>query len=85
MQVEKNSYSLKKYCFKKWIATHGYTQTFVAKRLGVDILEFKRKLKQRESFTKEQIFSLIELVGLRDAYRIIYFPSGETNKESGGE
>lgn len=85
MQEEKNSFSLKQYSLKQWIVTHGYTQTSVAKKLGLDIIEFKRKLKQREQFNREQIYALIELVGLRDAYRIIYFPREESDKESGSE
>ena len=78
--VRDECYSLKKY--KRWIVTHGYTQTFVAKKLGLDILEFKRKLDERESFTKEQIYALIDLVGLREAYHIIYFPDRKTEKEN---
>lgn len=83
--VRDECYSLKKYSLKRWIVTHGYTQTSVAKNLGLDILEFKRKLNQREPFTREQIFTLLELVGLRDAYHIIYFPREETHKENSGE
>lgn len=79
------SYSLKKYRLKQWIAMHSYTQTFVAKKLGLDIVEFKRKLSAREPFNKEQISALIELVGLREAYHIIYFPHAETPKEDDGE
>lgn len=85
MQGKQESFSLKKYRLKQWIMANGFTQTYVAKKFGVDILEFKRKLREREPFTKEQILALIELVGLRDAYRIIYFPREESDKESGSE
>ena len=86
MQTEKQeSFALKKYSLKQWIITNGYTQTFVAKKLGLDILEFKRKLDERELFTKEQIYALIDLVGLREAYHIIYFPDRKTEQEDKGE
>lgn len=81
--AKRESYALKKYSLKQWILTNGYTQTFVAKKLGLDILEFKRKLVEREPFTKEQIFALIDLVGVRDAYHIIYFPAKEKYGKGG--
>ena len=31
-------YSLKKWCLKQWIYSHGYTQPYVARRLGVSAL-----------------------------------------------
>lgn len=85
LEKKSDSYSLKKYRLKQWIATHGYTQTAVAEKLGFDVVEFKRKLAQRESFTREQIFALIDLIGLREMYHIVYFPKEEQNKESSGE
>lgn len=85
MQEEKNSFSLKQYRLKQWIVIHGYTQTSVAKKLGLDIIEFKQKLKQREPFTREQIFALIDMVGLEAAYHIIFFPEKKKPKEGSGE
>lgn len=85
MQEKQESFALKKYSLKQWIMSNGLTQTSVAKKLGLDILEFKRKLNEREQFTKEQIFALIDLVGVREAYHIIYFPDRKTAKEGSGE
>lgn len=86
MQEEiRESYSLKKNSLKRWIFQHGLTQTAVAEKLGLDVVEFKRKLAQREFFTREQIFALIDLIGLREMYHIVYFPKEEQNKESSGE
>ena len=86
MQTEKQeSFALKKYSLKQWIVMNGLTQTYVAKKLGLDILEFKRKLRERELFTKEQIFALINLVGVREAYHIIYFPDRKMTKEGSSE
>ena len=39
-------YSLKKWCLKQWIYSHGYTQPYVARRLGVSAEEFKRKIRR---------------------------------------
>ena len=86
MQTKKEeSFSLKKYSLKKWIMTNGLTQTFVASKLGLDVVEFKQMLNERKLFTKEQIFALIDLVGVREAYNIIYFPDKKTAKESSSE
>ena len=35
-------YSLKKWCLKQWIYSHGYTQPYVARRLGVSAKEIAR-------------------------------------------
>ena len=47
-------YSLKKWCLKQWIYSHGYTQPYVARRLGVSAEEFKRKLREHEKFNEYQ-------------------------------
>ncbi len=86
MQTEKQeSFSLKKYSLKKWIMTNGLTQILVASKLGLDIVIFKQMLNERKLFTKEQIFALIDLVGVREAYNIIYFPDRKATKESSSE
>ena len=44
--ARQEGYSLKKWCLKQWIYSHGYTQPYVARRLGVSAEEFKRKLRE---------------------------------------
>ena len=38
-------YSLKKYSLKKWIYENGYTQPYVARKLGLHPEDFKQKLR----------------------------------------
>lgn len=80
MQEEiRESYSLKKNSLKRWIFQHGLTQTEMAKKLGIDVVEFKKKLYKREPFSWEQLMALINFVGIRAAYNIIYFPVAQTD------
>jgi hypothetical protein len=74
-------YSLKKYKLKEWIYDNGYTQPFVAKRLGLSPKEFKRKLRDHEKFHREQIKNLVYLMGAEFAFNVLYFPSKRTRKK----
>ena len=74
-------YSLKREKMKRWIYEHNRTQPFVARKLNMTKEEFKRKLREREPFNKEQIRSLIYLVGAKDAFSIIYFPTIEEKQK----
>ena len=60
--ARQEGYSLKKWCLKQWIYSHGYTQPYVARRLGVSAEEFKRKLREHEKFNEYQISCLVELI-----------------------
>lgn len=71
----RDGYSLKKHLLKEWIYAHGHTQPYVARRIGVSAEEFKRKLRARERFTRDQIERLVYLMGAEAAFRIIFFPS----------
>ncbi len=68
-------YPLKKKQLKKWIYDHDNTQSFVARKLGLDNAEFKRKLLEGEKFDKEQIKTLVYLLGAEEAFKVIYFPT----------
>lgn len=70
-----DGYSLKKYSLKKWIYGNGYTQPFIAEELHLDVEEFKRKLRQREKFNREQITLLISIMKAKEAFKVIYFPT----------
>lgn len=82
--VEKFStdgYSLKKYKLKKWIYDNDHTQPYVAKAMGLAPDEFKRKLREREKFDKEQIKSLVYLMGAEAAFNVLFFPSNRKRKK----
>lgn len=68
-------YSLKKYRLKCWIYDNEYTQPFVARTMGIDPIEFKRMLREREKFSREQLWKLIKLMGAEEAFNVLYFPS----------
>lgn len=71
----KQGFSLKKRLLKKWIYANHYTQIYVANALNISIDEFKRKLLQREKFSKEQIYYLVHLLGAKAAFKVIFFPT----------
>lgn len=76
-----DGYALKKYKLKKWIYDNDHTQPYVAKALGLLPDEFKRKLREREKFDKEQIKSLVYLMGAEAAFEVLYFPSNRKRKK----
>lgn len=76
-----DGYVLKKYLLKKWIYDNDHTQPYVAKKLGLAPEEFKRKLREREKFNREQIESLVYLMGAEAAFNVLYFPSKRKRKK----
>jgi len=68
-------YSLKKHSLKKWIYSNGYTQPYIAKRMGMKSGKFKRMLRRKEKFNREQIKRLIYFMKAENAFNVIYFPS----------
>lgn len=78
--ARQEGYSLKKWCLKQWIYSHGYTQPYVARRLGVSAEEFKRKLREHEKFNEYQISCLVELMKAKAAFQVLYFPTLEMRR-----
>lgn len=76
-----NGYSLKPKKMRRWIYEHNRSMPYVARKLNMSKDEFKRKLRERELFNKEQLRSLIYLVGAQDAFNIIYFPTIEEKRK----
>ena len=76
-----DGYALKKYKLKKWIYDNDHTQPYVAKALGLTPDEFKRKLRERYIFNREQIKSLVYLMGAKAAFEVLYFPSNRKRKK----
>ena len=69
--------SLKKRALLRWIYGAGYTQPYVAQRMGLDIDEFKNRLRTRKKFDMQEIRALVFLMGARAAFRVIYFPTND--------
>lgn len=69
--------SLKKRALLRWIYGAGYTQPYVARRMGVDEGEFKERLRTRKKFDMQEIRALVFLMGARAAFRVIYFPTND--------
>ena len=74
-------YSLKKYSLKKWIYENGYTQPYVARKLGLHPEDFKQKLREQGKFNEPQIWELIKLMGAEDAFKVLYFPTKQQRRE----
>ncbi len=79
--VLSKGYPLKKSLLKKWIYDNDHTQSYVAKRLGLEPEEFKRKLRELDKFNEEQIKKLVYLMGAEAAFNVIYFPSNRKRKK----
>lgn len=74
-------YSLKKKQLKQWIYRNQLTQPYVARTMRMSVDEFKGKLKDNEPFNREQLKHLINLMGARNAFRVIRFHSGRQRRK----
>lgn len=70
-------YSLKKQPLKKWIYENNHTQPYVANHLNLPPEVFKDNLTRRVQFNRVQLDALIRLMGAKEAFKVIYFPSDE--------
>ena len=73
--IYQDGYSLKKYQLMKWIYKNNYSQPYVARVLNLATKEFKYKLRKRKKFTQTQIKSLVYMMGAKEAFKVIYFPT----------
>lgn len=73
--VPADGYPLKKYPLKRWIYDNHFSQPFVARVMKIPPDEFKRKLREKEKFNREEITALVKLMGAEDAFNAIYFPT----------
>lgn len=55
--------------------SNGYTQSHIAKLLGLSTEEFTKKLYEHEKFNEYQVCMLIELMKVQDAFKVLYFPT----------
>lgn len=79
--ISPDGYELKKYLLKKWIYDNDHTQPYVAKALGLSPDEFKRKLREREKFNKEQITRLVYLMEAEAAFNVLVFPTNRQRRK----
>ena len=75
--------SLKKRALLRWIYGAGYTQPYVAQRMGLDVDEFKDRLRTRKKFDMQEIRALVFLMGARAAFGVIYFPTNDERERIG--
>ena len=77
----RQGYSLKKRSLKRWIYEHGYTQPYMAKQLGMETDDFKRKLREHEQFDRYQIRLLVDFMKAEAAFMVLYFPSASMRRQ----
>lgn len=77
----KEGYSLKKRLLKSWIYQNGYSQPYIAKKLGLGLDEFKRKLKHHDKFCKKQITILVHMMKAEQAFEVLYFDNSKTRRD----
>ena len=70
-----DGYPLKKYPLKRWIYDNHFSQPFVARVMKIPPDEFKRRLREKEKFNRDEITALVKLMGAEDAFEVIYFPT----------
>ncbi len=73
--VSPEGYSLRLNAFRVWQEKRGHSIQYIAKRAKLSQEEIERKLEQREIFDKETLTRLVYLMGAKDAFFVIYFPS----------
>ena len=75
--------SLKKRALLRWIYGAGYTQPYVAQRMGLSEDEFKNRLRARKKFDIKKIRALVYLMGAHAAFKVIYFPTHNERERIG--
>ena len=70
-----DSYSVRKNAFLAWCRKNGRTVQEMERSMFLNEGELQRMLKKREKFNKTQITRLVYLMGARDAFFVIHFPS----------
>ena len=78
-------YALKKRILKRWIYDQGYTQPYIARKLGLFPEQFKRKLRECEIFDRRQIEILVGLMKADAAFQVLYFPTSKQRRQIYGK
>jgi len=72
--MNENSYSLKMTALYKALKEKNLTIRNISDALQIRISKLKKKLRNKEKFTKSQIRLLTYLLGAKTMYEVIYFP-----------
>ena len=73
--VSHDGYSLRINAFFAWLRRSGYTLEYIAERLATTTDDIVVRLRRREKFNERELRILIYLMGAKDAFFVIYFPS----------
>ncbi len=73
--VSHDGYSLRINAFFAWLRRSGYTIEYIAERLATTTDDIVLRLRRREKFNERELRILIYLMGAKDAFFVIYFPS----------
>ena len=73
--MNENSYSLKMTALYKMLKEKNLTIRNIADALQIRISKLKKKLRNKEKFTKPQIRLLTYFLGAETMYQVIYFPN----------
>ena len=68
-------YSIRIGAFYAWAEKHGYSPYRIAKALNMQEEDMKKRLNEKQFFTKSQLKRLIRLMGANSAFFVIHFPS----------
>ncbi len=75
-------YSLKYNALKQWLAKNNLTQREVAETIGLSACKLKKKLWDKEAFSREQIKALLTILPAHEAFDIIYFPTIDDKRKT---
>ena len=73
--VSHDGYSLRINAFFAWLRLSGYTLEYIAERLATTPDYIVLRLRRREKFNERELRILIYLMGAKDAFFVIYFPT----------
>lgn len=71
----RNGVTLQCRVLKYWLNRKGFTQKYVAERLGMSKRKFCNKLFMRQRFSESEVTELIKILGAKAAIAIIWFPT----------
>lgn len=79
-QISRDGYSLRINAFYAWLKRSSYSFEYIADKLEMTPKDIVLMLKRHEKFNETELQTLIYLMGAKDAFFIIYFPSFQFRK-----
>lgn len=73
--VSHDGYSLRINAFFAGLRRSGYSLEYIAERLAITPVDIVLRLRRREKFNERELRILIYLMGAKDAFFVIYFPT----------